>query len=434
MQKKVLGNSLDFDRVYEEVLVDLFSNIADSRRDNSKYSLVDALKSGFAIYSLKSPSLFSFRQRSKAESSNLKSVYGIKEIPSDNGLRKILDSVSPDALSEGFSALFNRVESSGLLASYRYWQDHLLVSIDGVEHYCSKQISCPHCMVRNHRDGSSSYYHSMLSAALVCPDQSEVFVLENEPIVKQDGTTKNDCERNAAKRLFTRMQQTHHQESIVYLMDALYACGPIIRQLIDQPNWRYVIGVTEKGNKALLAQFDQANAEHRVHWQDFETTNGKYTIGYLNNLQLNESSPDIQTNLLYCIWKNNKGEEKVFSWVSNIKLTKANVMKIMRMGRARWKIENEVFNTLKNQQYHFEHNFGHGQKHLCTNFAFLMMLAFTLDQIQQRANRYFRTLIENLKTKVKLWEAVRAVFKILPCKNMKQVYLAIADLYQIKLE
>jgi hypothetical protein len=99
-------------------------------------------------------------------------------------------------------------------------------------------------------------------------------------------------------------------------------------------------------------------------------------------------------------------------------------MKIMRIGRARWKIENEVFNTLKNQQYHFEHNFGHGEKYLCTNFAFLMMLAFTLDQIQQSANRYFRTLIENLKTKVKLWEAIRAVFKILPCSSMNEIYLA----------
>jgi hypothetical protein len=30
----------------------------------------------------------------------------------------------------------------------------------------------------------------------------------------------------------------------------------------------------------------------------------------------------------------------------------------MSGGRARWKIENETFNTLKNQGYQFEHNFG----------------------------------------------------------------------------
>ena len=31
---------------------------------------------------------------------------------------------------------------------------------------------------------------------------------------------------------------------------------------------------------------------------------------------------------------------------------------VMRGGRARWKIENETFNTLKNQGDAFEHNYG----------------------------------------------------------------------------
>ena len=54
----------------------------------------------------------------------------------------------------------------------------------------------------------------------------------------------------------------------------------------------------------------------------------------------------------------------------------------MRAGRARWKVENETFNTLKNQGYHFEHNYGHGQQHLSVVLAMLMMLAFLLDQVQ----------------------------------------------------
>ena len=53
----------------------------------------------------------------------------------------------------------------------------------------------------------------------------------------------------------------------------------------------------------------------------------------------------------------------------------------MRAGRARWRIENETFNSLKNQGYEFEHNFGHGEKNLATVFAALMMLAFAIDQI-----------------------------------------------------
>ena len=60
-------------------------------------------------------------------------------------------------------------------------------------------------------------------------------------------------------------------------------------------------------------------------------------------------------------------------------IAKQNVAVIMQAGRASWKVENETFNTLKNQGYHFEHNFGHGEKHLATVFANLMMLAFLID-------------------------------------------------------
>jgi hypothetical protein len=50
---------------------------------------------------------------------------------------------------------------------------------------------------------------------------------------------------------------------------------------------------------------------------------------------------------------------------------------------ARWKIENETFNTLKNQGYDFGHNYGLGKQHLIEVFVCLVMLAFLIDQIQQ---------------------------------------------------
>ena len=106
----------------------------------------------------------------------------------------------------------------------------------------------------------------------------------------------------------------------------------------------------------------------------------------------------------------------------------------MRIGRSRWKIENETFNTLKNQGYHFEHIFGHGEKNLCTIFAFLMMLAFYVDQIQQHACQYFKAIFVELKTKIKLWEYFRAVFNILSRKNMTQIFFSITDMYRVRLE
>ena len=75
------------------------------------------------------------------------------------------------------------------------------------------------------------------------------------------------------------------------------------------------------------------------------------------------------------------GKVQHVTWVTDIPLHKHNLVRVMRGARARWKIENETFNTLKNQGDHFEHNFGHGYKHLSTVFAYLMMLAFLVDQV-----------------------------------------------------
>ena len=71
-------------------------------------------------------------------------------------------------------------------------------------------------------------------------------------------------------------------------------------------------------------------------------------------------------------------------------ITVENIGKLAIGGRTRWHIENETINTLKNQGYQFEHNFGHGYKNLTTVFSMLMMLAFMIDQIQELCHELFK--------------------------------------------
>ena len=83
----------------------------------------------------------------------------------------------------------------------------------------------------------------------------------------------------------------------------------------------------------------------------------------------------------------------------------------MRGGRARWKIENETFNTLKNQGYNFEHNYGHGNKNLCTIMSYLMLLAFLVDQAQQLSCTMFKAARDKRRTFYELWETMRVYFR-----------------------
>ena len=72
----------------------------------------------------------------------------------------------------------------------------------------------------------------------------------------------------------------------------------------------------------------------------------------------------------------------------------------MRAGRARWKVENETFNTLRNQGYHFEYNFGHGKHFLASVFSKLMMLTFLIDQIQGMCCELFQQAQEKAERPV----------------------------------
>jgi len=92
------------------------------------------------------------------------------------------------------------------------------------------------------------------------------------------------------------------------------------------------------------------------------------------------------------------------------------------VGRSRWKIENETFNTLKNQGYNLEHNYGHGKKYLATNFALLMLLAFLAGQIAQALDFAFQRAWQKSGSKKNLWQKVRQVFDLMPALSMNAIY------------
>ena len=94
----------------------------------------------------------------------------------------------------------------------------------------------------------------------------------------------------------------------------------------------------------------------------------------------------------------------------------------MRGGRARWKLENETFNTLKNQGYEFEHNYGHGYKNLSTIFAMLMLLAFFIDQTQSISCTVFNAAKDKIKRKSYLWERIRNIFQLFLIESWEELF------------
>lgn len=156
---------------------------------------------------------------------------------------------------------------------------------------------------------------------------------------------------------------------------------------------------------------------------------------WVRDLALNPDHQDIKVTLIHCTELDQKtGKTKIVDFITDLNVTKHNVLECVQLGRSRWKIENETFNTLKNQGYHFEHNFGHGKHHLASNFAQLMMLAFLFDQIQQHTDTDFKMALLKTKTKKKLWQQVRAIFTWIPVSSMQTILQLIANKQQVKIQ
>ena len=161
-----------------------------------------------------------------------------------------------------------------------------------------------------------------------------------------------------------------------------------------------------------------------------EATGVRHRFRFLNDVPLNESNQELLINFLEYWEIHPDGRQQRFSWVTDFRLDERNVCPIMRAGRSRWKIENETFNTLKNQGYQFEHNFGHGQQNLSVVLALLMMLAFLFDQTQQLCCPLFQAVWKKLGSKKMLWERLRSFFREHLVTSMREILEALYYGYQ----
>jgi hypothetical protein len=385
-----------------------FATIADERRTEGAIALADVLMAGFAMFSLKCPSLLDF-DRQRAEG-NLQTIYGLERVPCDTYLRERLDAVVPDALRPVFTGVVRQLQRGKALEAMVFYQGCYLLALDGTGYFSSKTIHCSSCLETHHRDGSITYSHQLLGAALIHPDRREVIPLMPEAILKQDGSEKNDCERNATKRFLAKWRRAHPHLQVIVTEDGLSSNAPHIATL-QAYGCHYILGVKEGDHDYLFAHVHAAELAGRVqHYERRDRATGIiHRFRFLNDVPLNASHPELRVNFLE-YWEVHADHVQHFSWVTDLPVHHANVETLMRGGRARWKIENETFNTLKNQGYHFAHNYGHGTQHLSVVLALLMMLAFLVDQTQQLCCALFRAVAEKCGSKRTLWERLRALF------------------------
>ena len=265
---------------------DGFASILDDRADEPGISLTDALMSAFAMFSLKSPSLLAF-DKERVEG-NLQTIYGIAHAPCDTYMRELIDPVSPEALRPMFQGVFRQLRRGKALEPMLFLNGAYLLALDGTGYFSSKTIHCTSCLQKVHRNGSITYYHQMLGAAIIHPDLREVIPFMPEPIVKQDGTTKNDCERNAAKRFLVKLRQDHPHLNFIVTEDSLSSNAPHIETLHDH-GCHYILGVKEGDHAYLFTQVQAAEEAGRLttYARHDRAAGVEHRFRFINDMPLN---------------------------------------------------------------------------------------------------------------------------------------------------
>ena len=393
-----------------------FETFIDPRKGkNTSYTMVDAALSAFSVFFTQSPSFLEY-QRSLEQAhgdNNARTLFGVHEIPSDNHIRTLLDPTPPTTLKPVYAFLFDALDQAGVVDSFRSVGGTLLLALDGTEYFSSQAIHCECCSTRRHANGQVTYFHSALTPVLVRPGCDKVIALAPEFVTPQDGTAKQDCELAAAKRWLAAHGAELARLKTTVLGDDLYCHEPFCRELLALALG--FILVCKPDSHAIvyewLEHLERNGAVQtvvRTRWTGRRHETDTYR--YAHSIPLRDADDALEVN--WCELVTTDGSGKVLyrnAFATSLALDDGNIAEVVEAGRGRWKIENENNNTLKTKGYHFEHNFGHGQQHLSSLLASLIILAFLTHTVLEWMDDKYQLLRQKLPSRKRLFNDIRTL-------------------------
>ena len=408
-----------------ELLDTTFGAVADARvTEQCRYALADTLTSGFALMFFQHPSLLQFQRamEKKRQRCNLQTIFGVREIPSDTQMRKILDGVEPEALRGVLPQLWEKVRRAGwsgrfttTLPSGQHQGTYYTVALDGSEYFRSTKVQCPHCLRQPDSTGRVHYSHLIVSATLVRAGSHHVLPIDVEEVrnTTTEGTPQ-DCELTASKRLMARLRREHPQMAQLVIGDDLYSHAPFVEQLHRQRQ-HYVLVAKPNSHPTLMAAVAAAEGTEQPQtgqWREGSGARQKtYTYRLVRQVPLALESAVRVTYLE--VWERNVGSELLYhnSWITDLDVDATNVAVVVQIGRTRWKIENEQFNVHKNHGYELTHNYGHGQQTLSMVFYLLNLLAYVTHVVLALGDRLYQRCCAQ-ESRRELWNALRTLVNL----------------------
>jgi len=372
--------------------------VNDGRDKRGKsYSMHDAVLSVVIMFLLKEGSRNNYNQ-DRAEpkfARNIRRLLKIRPMHGDS-FNDVLAKVDENELQKLKASLVRVLIAHKIFYPYRHNRKYI-VAIDGTGTHSFSHDYSGTCLSKTSKSGATTYSHAVLEAKLVaangfCISLASVWMENNEG----GELNKQDCELNAFKRLAVKIKELYPRLPIIMVADALYANAPVM-DLCKVYLWDYLLVIKEGVLKGLNEEIGL-----RPDKKSQKTKRGK--LAYLQDLKLGAHQ------LSWLRWEE---AGNGFSWVTNMEIKDAEtVTKLQEVGRLRWKIENEGFNTQKNLGYNLEHKYSRVDFNATKNYYQCMQIAHLIEQLAL-LGKVIESLLDGKTSILKLSERIRNMLALI---------------------
>jgi hypothetical protein len=372
-------------------LPDLLASLVDTRRA-PKIPTFDVVNSLFHTAVLRIPSINALEGDLKE--SDFQKLIGrqptqdVKAFSADV-VANVLDKLQLSGVRKAIEEVIGKAERNKAFRDGCY-SALRCVALDGWEPFCSYDRHCPNCLVRQvkvKRAGGEieevdQYYHRYVVALLLGPVLD--VVLGIEPVLNEEALRDLDSEHvghegelTAGRRLIDSLHDTYGGFLDAFVLDALYANGPVMTQLTDYGYGGFLVLKKENNEpfkEALTLwqmqgpceKYEDPGRQEQVQFWDADEIETLDTYqGKVRAVRAVVTKPD-QDPSTWC-----------FAIIGQ-RARQLGCRTALQIIRARWHIENTAFHQWVTY-WNLGHVFRHGQNALLA-VLLLWTLAFNLLQ------------------------------------------------------
>ena len=343
----VLEGVITIIKQYFPELINKFEGLTDTRHQSYityKMKVIFIVRLMGLMCEIKTMHELTREFNTKEAIKNIAKVCGLEleEIPHCDTINEIFKKVKIEEIEEIRKYMIVKMIRNKMLERFKIRGKYYLVVIDGTGLASSKKKYNKNCLVKNKIDKKGKEYQEystyVLEAKLVVGEM--VFSIGSEFVENEtEDISKQDCEIKAFKRLAEKIKKEYPRLKIIISGDALYANKPVM-DICEEKGWKYIIRFKEGAIPSLYKEFET------IEKTDNESKIEQYS--YVTQL-------DYQSKKTNIVKYKDKRQGTEFMYMTDLPITDKNIKETIYLGRQRWKIENEGFNTQKNGTFDIGH-------------------------------------------------------------------------------